>query len=68
LSTLAELTHGQYYEAASQQELRRVYQDLGSSTGYRTTPREIWARVVSAGLVFALITAGLGLVWTSRVP
>jgi Ca-activated chloride channel homolog len=68
LSTLAELTRGKYYEAASRDELRRVYEDLGSSIGYRTVPREVWVWSVAAGLLFALTAAGLSLLWTSRLP
>jgi Ca-activated chloride channel family protein len=68
LSSLAELTRGQYYEAASRDDLRRVYQDLGSSIGYRSVPREVWAWSVAAGLLFALTAAGLSLLWTSRIP
>jgi Ca-activated chloride channel family protein len=68
LSTLAELTRGKYYEAASREELRRVYEDVGSSIGYRTVPREVWVWWVGAGLLFALTAAGLSLLWTSRLP
>jgi Ca-activated chloride channel family protein len=68
LKTLAELTRGHYYEAASREELRRVYEDLGSSIGYRTVPREVWAWFVAAGLLFGLGAAGVSLLWTSRLP
>jgi len=68
LGTLAELTGGRFYQAASQDELRRVYEDIGSSIGHRTTPREVWAWSVGAGLLFALAAAGLSLLWTSRMP
>jgi Ca-activated chloride channel homolog len=68
LSTLAELTRGQYYEAASRDQLRRVYEDMGSSIGHRTLPREVWAWSVATGLLLALTAAGLSLLWTSRIP
>ena len=68
LSSLAERTHGMYSEAASEQELRRVYEEMGSSIGYRTVPREVWAWCAGAGLLFALAAAGLSLLWTSRLP
>ncbi len=38
---LAETTEGYFYEAASVSELKQVYQDMGSSIGFRTEPREI---------------------------
>ncbi len=68
LSTLAEQTHGMYHEAVSENELRRVYEDLASSIGYRTTPHEVWAWYGGVGLLFALAAAGLSLLWTSRLP
>ena len=39
LQKLAEVTKGHYYEAASKDELKRVYQDMGSSIGYHCIPR-----------------------------
>ncbi len=68
LASLAELTGGHFYEAASEDELRAVYADMGSSLGHRTQSREVWAWYVGAGLLFALTAAGSSLVWTSRLP
>jgi Ca-activated chloride channel family protein len=68
LQKLAETTHGHYYEAASLTELKQVYQDMGSSIGYRTVPREVTQWYVGAGLLFAFAAAGMSLLWTSRLP
>ncbi len=68
LQKLAELTKGFFYEAASQRELRRVYQDMGSSVGYRTKPREVTQWYLGMGLVLALTAAALSMLWTSRLP
>ncbi len=68
LASLAEVTGGQYYEAASRETLRQVYADLGSSIGHRTQQREVWAWYVGAGLLLALTAAALSLIWTSRMP
>jgi Ca-activated chloride channel family protein len=68
LSALAELTHGQYYEAASEDALRQAYQELGSSIGYHTVQHEVWPWCVAAGLLFSLTTGALGLLWTTRIP
>jgi Ca-activated chloride channel family protein len=57
-----------YYEAFTKDDLSRIYQDMGSSIGHRTSSREIWAWYVGASLLFALAAAGLGLLWTSRLP
>jgi Ca-activated chloride channel family protein len=67
LQELAETTRGHYYEAASLPALRQVYQDMGSSIGYKTVPTEITQWYVAAGLLFAFCAAGMSLLWTSRL-
>jgi Ca-activated chloride channel family protein len=68
LQKLAEVTKGHYYEAATKDELKRVYQDMGSSIGYRTKPREVTQWYIGVGLMFGLTAAALSLLWTSRLP
>jgi Ca-activated chloride channel homolog len=68
LQKLAEQTKGHFYEAATLSELKRVYQDMGSSIGYRTKPREVTQWYVGAAMLFALAAAGMSLLWTSRLP
>ncbi len=68
LQKLAETTKGHYYEAASLPQLKQVYQDMGSSIGYRTVPREITQWYVGIALLFAFSAAGMSLLWTSRLP
>jgi Ca-activated chloride channel homolog len=68
LSQLAETTRGYFYEAASADELKRVYEDMGSSIGHRVTPREVTQWYAGAGLLLALVAAGMSLLWTSRLP
>lgn len=68
LAQLAETTSGFFYEAASASELKRVYEDMGSSIGHRIQPREITQWYVGAALLFALAAAGMSLLWTSRLP
>jgi Ca-activated chloride channel family protein len=68
LQKLAETTRGHYYEASSLTQLKQVYQDMGSSIGYKTVPREITQWYVGIGLLFAFAAAGMSLLWTSRLP
>ena len=68
LQKLAEVTKGFFYEAASKDELKRVYQDMGSSIGFRTKPREITQWYLGLGFVLALVAGGLSLLWGSRLP
>ncbi|MBB2941447.1 Ca-activated chloride channel family protein [Actinoplanes lutulentus] len=68
LQELAESTKGYFYEAASVSELKQVYEDMGSSIGHRTEPREVTQWYAGAGLLLGLLGAGLSLLWTSRLP
>src|SRR5207237_9327812 len=68
LQKLAETTRGHYYEAASLTELKQVYQDMGSSIGYKTVPREVTQWYVGIGLLLAFAAAGMSLLWSSRLP
>jgi Ca-activated chloride channel family protein len=68
MATLAEATGGQYYEADSLAELTAVYEDMGSSVGHRTVPREITQWYLAGALGLALVAAALSLLWTPRLP
>jgi Ca-activated chloride channel family protein len=68
LQQLADTTKGHYYEAASEEALRQVYQDMGSSIGYKVQATEIAQWFIGIGLLFALAAAGMSLLWTSRLP
>ncbi|MEV6348659.1 VWA domain-containing protein [Actinoplanes sp. NPDC051851] len=68
LQELAERTQGYFYEAASVGELKKVYEDMGSSIGHRTEPREVTQWYAATALLFGLIGAAMSLLWTSRLP
>ena len=68
LQQLAEDTKGYFYEAASVGELKKVYEDMGSSIGHRTEPREVTQWYAGAALLFGLCAAAMSLLWTSRLP
>lgn len=67
MTSLAEVTGGSFFEAASGEELRGVYEDIGSRVGYTTEEREVGLTFV--GIAVALLVAALGaaLVWTGRM-
>jgi Ca-activated chloride channel family protein len=67
LQQLAESTKGFFYEAASAEALKQVYQDMGSSIGYRTKAHEITPWFIGIALLFGLTAAALSLLWTSRL-
>jgi Ca-activated chloride channel family protein len=68
LQQLADTTKGFFYEAASVSELKKVYQDMGSSIGHRVEPREVTQWYAGAALLFGLCAAARSLLWTSRLP
>ncbi|MFJ4835566.1 VWA domain-containing protein [Streptomyces sp. NPDC088747] len=68
LEALASSTGGAFHEAATGEELQAVYEDIGSSVGYRTEEREVWQWFVAAGLITALAAAATSLLWFSRLP
>ena len=68
LERLAKGTNGAYYEAASGEELQKVYQDIGSSVGFRTIRREVSVWFIGFGLLAAFGAAVASLVWSSRLP
>jgi Ca-activated chloride channel family protein len=68
LQRLAETTKGSFFEAASEGELRAVYQDIGSSVGYTTEERDISAWCIGGALALLLATSALSLAWFSRLP
>lgn len=68
LQELAQGTGGGFYEAASGDELQAVYDDIGSSVGYRLERQEIWPWFVGVGLLGAVVAAGTSLLWFSRIP
>jgi Ca-activated chloride channel family protein len=68
LQQLAEKTDGYFYEAASVSELKKVYEDMGSSIGHRVEPREVTQWYAGLALLLGLAAAASSLLWTSRLP
>jgi Ca-activated chloride channel family protein len=68
LAALADGTGGAAYTAESGDELAEVYEDIGSSIGWRTEPREITPHLAAAGFLLALAAGAMSLLWFSRLP
>lgn len=67
LKRLAEATGGVFHTAASEQELKSVYADIGSQIGYTKAKRDISWRFLAVGLLFSLAAAGASLLWSGRL-
>ncbi|HEY6737273.1 MAG TPA: VWA domain-containing protein [Actinopolymorphaceae bacterium] len=61
-------TDGQSYVAASEAELRQVYEDIGSSVGVVTEQQEVTSEWVGYALVAALFAVAVSLFFFGRVP
>jgi Ca-activated chloride channel family protein len=68
LQSIAQQTHGAYYRATTSDQLKKVYQGLGSSIGYNVTKTEISAWFTGFALLFGLLAGALSVLWTSRLP
>ncbi|MGL4178755.1 MAG: VWA domain-containing protein [Dermatophilaceae bacterium] len=68
LATLAESTNGQAYTAESGDELAAVYDDIGSSIGWRTEPREITPYLAALAALALLAAGAMSLRWFARLP
>ena len=54
---IAELTRGEYFTAATPDQLKGVYENIGSEVGYEKADREVTARFAGYGLAFAVLAA-----------
>jgi len=68
LKSIASTTGGTFYAAASESQLKQVYDNIGSSVGFVTEQHEISTWFIGGALVFMLITGGLSLIWFQRLP
>jgi len=57
MRTIAQITGGEYFPAATADELETVYENIGSEVGYEKAEREVTARFAGYGLAFAVLAA-----------
>jgi Ca-activated chloride channel family protein len=67
LSAIAHETGGSYHTAASVQQLKSVYADIGSQIGYTTQQRDISWRFLLGGLLCLFAAGGAALLWSGRL-
>lgn len=68
LAALADATGGTAFEAATGEQLRGVYEDIGSSIGFTEEQREVGELFTGAAFAAALVASALSLAWSSRLP
>ncbi len=68
LAKIANDTDGTAFTAATENELKKVYADIGSSIGFTTEPKDLTDRFVGASVLALFLAAGLSQLWFSRLP
>jgi Ca-activated chloride channel homolog len=68
MEDVAAITGGTAFVADTLEGLEEVYEEIGSSIGFRTEQQEITHRAVVAALVLFLVAAGCSLAWSPRLP
>jgi Ca-activated chloride channel family protein len=68
LSQVAEQTGGKFFEAADQDALQSVYDEIGSQVGVDEEQRELTVVFTAAGAVLLLLGAALSTLWFGRIP
>jgi Ca-activated chloride channel family protein len=67
MQQIADASGGKYFRAATPEQLKTVYANIGSQVGYEKADREVTARFAGYGLAFAVLAAlgaiSLGAKW-----
>jgi Ca-activated chloride channel homolog len=66
LKAIAQLTEAEYFQAASADELKRIYQALSGKFVLAKEEREVTAIVTAVAALLALAAAALSLLWFNR--
>lgn len=68
LQQIAQLTEGLYFNAANEEDLRTIYDELDPQFAIRTETMEITSILAGAGILLFLIGGTFSLAWFSRLP
>jgi Ca-activated chloride channel family protein len=67
LKSIAALTHGEYFYAGNAAELKKVYETLNTKLFLEQRETEVTALFAAAAALFALLAAGLSVLWFNRI-
>ena len=68
LMKIAEGTDAEYYNAANVDDLRRIYDNLGTQVVFRTEKTDVSPAFSALGILLFLAAGGLSLAWFNRLP
>lgn len=68
LRTIAEMTDGVYYNAQTESDLVKVYENLSTNLVLKTDKTEVTAYVTAIAVFFSLLAGFFSLMWFNRLP
>jgi Ca-activated chloride channel family protein len=68
LRTIAEMTDGIYYNAQTETDLVKVYENLSTNLVLKTDKVEVTAYFTAAAVLFSLLAGFFSLLWFNRLP
>jgi Ca-activated chloride channel family protein len=68
LKAIATATGGTYYNASTEQDLQRIYDNLGTRLVFTKEQSEVTAAFTGAAAVLLLVAGALSLLWFNRLP
>ena len=68
LAQVAEKTGGTFFEAADEDALRSVYDEIGSQVGVDHERKELTVLFTGAGALLLLLGGELSTLWFGRIP
>jgi Ca-activated chloride channel family protein len=68
LRKIAEVTDGQYFNANTEQDLRKVYENLTTQLVIRNEKTELTAFATLAAAILAVFAGAFSLLWFNRLP
>jgi Ca-activated chloride channel family protein len=68
MQRIAELSGGQFFTAATEEELRQVYAELGEQIGYETRRVDVSRPWLAGGALLLVVGVGAGLALGRRLP
>jgi Ca-activated chloride channel homolog len=68
LQAISDNTGGQYYSAANEADLQRIYGDLEPKLSLRSENIEVTSLFAGVGFLLFLVAGALSLLWFGRVP
>ncbi len=68
LKSMSQTTDANYYNAASEQDLQNIYENLSTRLVLKTEKTEISAPVTGIAIILSLLGGFLSLLWFNRLP